>query len=465
MSDTDRPGTSPESGVAKARARRSRAASQAVPPKAVEDASDIGPKLDPVPADKPEAKPVTSDSEAAFDTDRASRKEVPDALSTPTGLKEETAPPPDEVRTPSGPGASKPEARETAPPWRHVGQEPPSPASPPSPPKGARTLALAALLLSLIVPGALFAYLAASGIFDRVPERLAQVESAVDTMRTTPSTKPEVTRADLDKLAGRVDALEKALAAQGQRPSPAASLEALAGRVDAASRDAKEALTVAKSAADSANGAQPAAARLAEVESKLTVLEKDLARLEQSVAARPKPDANAPSILVMARAIEADLNRGSPFAGELDALSRLGADSKLVDALRPFAEKGAPSPASLVVDFENELEAAREKVAETSQPANWWDRLLAFVGRIVRVRHVGIDEAGSPAATVEAALMRGDIGAARDAWEALPVFEKGATPHSGARIKALAEASAAARRISTGALDAIRRSSSTDSGG
>ena len=167
----------------------------------------------------------------------------------------------------------------------------------------------------------------------------------------------------------------------------------------------------------------------------------------------------------MARAIEADLNRGVSYAGELDALSRLGADPKRVEALRPFADKGAPSPASLASDFENELEAARKKVAETSQPANWWDRITGFLSRIVRVRHIGIDEPGSPAGAVEQPLMRGDIEAARESWNALPVFEKNATPRSGARIKALAEAYGATRQISNTALEAVRRSSDTDSGG
>ena len=100
------------------------------------------------------------------------------------------------------------------------------------------------------------------------------------------------------------------------------------------------------------------------------------------------------------------------MSGELDALSRLGAEAKLVEALRPFAEKGAPSAASLATDFETELEAARQKVADATPPANFWDRFLAFLGRIVRVRHIGVDEAGSPAGTVEAALLRGDIAAA-----------------------------------------------------
>ncbi|MBV8962729.1 MAG: hypothetical protein JOY97_06500, partial [Hyphomicrobiales bacterium] len=286
----------------------------------------------------------------------------------------------------------------------------------------------------------------------------------VESLRTAPAAKPEVTRADFDKLVGRVEAVEKAIAAQGQR-SATVSLDGLTARIDAAARDAKDALSAAKSAADTASGAQSAASRLANVESKLAALQKELATLEQSVTARPKQEVNAPSILVMARAIEADLNRGVPYAGELDALSRLGADPMRVEALRPFADKGAPSPASLAADFENELDAAREKVAETSQPGNWWDRIMGFLGRIVRVRHIGVDEPGSPAGAVEEALLRGDIPAAREAWETLPVFEKSATPHSGERIKSLADAYAATRRISTAALEAIRRSSSTDSGG
>jgi len=78
---------------------------------------------------------------------------------------------------------------------------------------------------------------------------------------------------------------------------------------------------------------------------------------------------------------------------------------------------------------------------------------------------LGADEAASPAATVEAALTRGDAAAGLEAWNALPVFEKGATPVSGARIKALAEAVAAARRIGASALETIRRSGSGENGG
>ena len=282
------------------------------------------------------------------------------------------SPPPSETPAP-GPEAPRPPSEEPpSSPWRPSGHEAPPPASPLPKPGGGRALALAALALSLILPGALYAYLAASGVLDRDPARLQRLEREVETLRAAPATQPEVTRADFDKLAARLEQLERRVAAERQQPQApsAASLDSIASEIAAASRDAKEALSLAKTAADSANSAQSATARLASIESKLVGLEKQLATLEQSVAARPKQDVNAPSILVMARAIEADLSSGVPYVGELDALSRLGAEAKLVEALRPFAEKGAPSAASLATDFETELEAARQKVADATPPAN-----------------------------------------------------------------------------------------------
>ncbi|MBV9138678.1 MAG: hypothetical protein JO357_16620 [Hyphomicrobiales bacterium] len=483
MSDTDRSGTAPEASAAKSKPGRRRAGSagdaasgrgenslassvtESAPaelgstdPEATGAMPASSSKGEELPANPLGSKPDQPKREAAAE---ATAEVAPEAT-TPLKDREDAAAaassstPPQDNLTPSEPAAPSP--------WRHLGEEPP-PRSPSPEPRSARVLASVALALSIILPAALYAYLALSGVLDHGPERLGRLEREVDALKTSSATKPEVTRADLDKLAARLEALEKAVPAQGQRPAAAGSLDNLTARIDAASRDARDALSAARSAAETASGVQSSATRLTNVESKLVALQKELATLEQSVTARPKQDVNAPSILVMSRAIEADLNRDVAYGGELDALSRLGADPKLVETLRPFAEKGAPSSASLASDFENELEAAREKVAETSQPANWWNRAVGIVGRIVRVRHIGADEPGSPAGAVEEALLRGDIEAAREAWEALPVFEKNATPHSGARIKELADAYKAARQISSDALDAIRRSSSTDSGG
>jgi hypothetical protein len=309
-----------------------------------------------------------------------------------------------------------------------------------------------------------------SGVFDRDETRLAKLESAVAELRTTPQPKPDVSRADIDKLAARLADLEKRSAVEASRPqtSPSGAAASASGpggaEIAAAVRDAKDALTLAKAAEAAARSVEALTGRLAALETKIVALEKRLSAVEQAAPARTKESSNAASVLVMARTVIADLPSGTPYAGELDALARLGADPKLVEALRSFAEKGAPSAASLAEAFAAELNLAREKVAESEQPAGFWDRVTGMFGRLVHVRRIGADEPGSPAAAVEAALTRGDVAAAADAWNALPVFEKGATPNSGARIKAVAEAYAAARRMGETALETIRRSGA-DNGG
>jgi len=333
-------------------------------------------------------------------------------------------------------------------------------------PATSRSLALMALALSILLPAALFAYLEASGVLDGNGERLLRLESSIEAMRAAPT--PEVSHADLDKLTARMDGIEKTLAARakrrqasvaaGQAPSP----EGVDAALDQASRDAKEALARAKAAEGSAKSVEQAASRL---ETRLAALEGQLAAAEQQGSPTSRRGLSAASILVLSRAIETDLKNGSSYAGDLDALSRLGAAERLVEALRPFADKGAPSSSLLADGFEAELNAARERVAASGPPAGWWGRVTAMLGRLVRVHRVGADEPGTPAASVETALARGDVGGGLDAWNSLPVFEKGATPNSGARIKALADAYDAARRISLAALEAIQRSGSADNGG
>jgi hypothetical protein len=364
------------------------------------------------------------------------------------------------VNSPDGPAAQgeplsqtgRAEAPEQA--WGDRGGAAAPRQEPPFAPNSGRGMALAALLLAVLLPGALLAYLSASGVFNGDSERVSRLESAVTTLRAAPAPKVEVTRGDLDKLAARLDQLDKAFGTLAQRP-----VETGQGG------DAREATEQAKKAAESAASAQSAATKVEQLESKIADMERQLAALEQTAAGHQKPASNAPSMLILARTITNDLPTGVPYAGELDALARLGADAKLVEALKPFAEKGAPSPSSLGSDFRGELAAARAKVAGSAAPTGWWERVTGMLGQFIRVRDVGGEEPGSPAAPVEAALARGDLAAAADAWASLPVFEKSATAVSGARIKALAAAYDAARRLSDQALEAIRRTGSAENGG
>jgi hypothetical protein len=442
MSETDRAAPGRDTGPGK-RARRGRAADLPGPPEATGEAraAEAAPAgRQDEPAGSVPSVPPSGDGDAPAPTpsDAAPAPEAPAA--SPEAPAEPMADAPAGTRDAEHPGLSTASAPVA-----------------PAPASGGRRLALAALALAILLPGALYLYLAQSGVFDT--SRLARVESAVAGLRSAPPPpKPEVSRADLDALAARLDRLDKAVTALGQRPAAEPAPAGGGPDVAAALRDAQETAAQAKSAA------QGAAARIAPLEEKLAALEQRLTALEQARASAAKPQSNAPSLLVLSRAVTADLKSGEPYAGELDALARLGADEAAVEALRPFAQKGAPSPASLSAAFQAELSAARAKVEAERRPSGLWDRVTMFLGHLVSVRRVGGDEPGSPAATVEAALARGDIPAALDAWNGLPVFEKTATPASGQRIKALAGAEAAARRIGSDALEAIRQAGGAKSG-
>ncbi|MFI5012233.1 MAG: hypothetical protein ACHQAY_07800 [Hyphomicrobiales bacterium] len=501
MSDTDRRDTSSGTGAPKVRQRRGRAAASS--PEAAAElqdettamAQDEAEAREPVPAPglipgtepvepAPPTRPASTEIQAAARSDGSSglptqeapaqdapAQEAPaqEAPAPQTGPADDAGLPTQIASKPTQPSAAAVQEEMRKGLWGSAQPVSPQVAEATAPaPAANRSLTLAALALSVLLPGALYAYLSANGVFDRDVGRLSQIESSLAALRAAPEPRPEVARADLDKLAARVDQLERAVATESRRPqSPAAapSPDAIDAELQAASRDAKEALALAKTAAEGAKSAEAVSSGLALLETKIAALEKRLAVLEQSASSRPREASSAPSILIMARTVASDLSAGAPYTGELDALLRLGADPKLLEALRPFAEKGAPSPAALGADFETELNAARVKVADALPPASFWERITRALGQLVRVRRIGADDPGSPAATVEEALARGDVAAARDAWNGLPIFEKSATPVSGARIKALADAYDGVRRISGAALEAIRRSGSGENGG
>ena len=300
MSDTDRSGTAPEASAAKSKPGRRRAGSagdaaggrgetslassvtESAPaelgstdPEATGAMPASSSKGEELPANPLGSKPDQPKREATAEEAPKVAPEVAPEATTPLKDREDAAAaassstPPQDNLTPSEPAAPSP--------WRHLGEEPP-PRSPSPEPRSARVLASVALALSIILPAALYAYLALSGVLDHGPERLGRLEREVDALKTSSAAKPEVTRADLDKLAARLEALEKAVPAQGQRPAAAGSLDALTARIDAASRDARDALSAARSAAETASGVQSSATRLTNVESKLVALQKSSPR-------------------------------------------------------------------------------------------------------------------------------------------------------------------------------------------
>ncbi|MGA2044276.1 MAG: hypothetical protein ABSG83_13005, partial [Roseiarcus sp.] len=335
-----------------------------------------------------------------------------------------------------------------------------------------RTAAKTPLLLSAVI-GALAGAAAAGAVLWFVelrsaadPELVARLESLEKAPR------PEAQSAAIAALDRRVAAVEAASAGapdravvdgHGQR---LAALEASALAAKAASDANKNALAIAQAARDdaakalalaSARGdksesvaapATPPGAdsaledRLGRVEAGLAALghgADDLAAVNQRLdaldkaLAAPKTDTRAPAdaaasnrggveLAVVAQALLDRLGSGAPFPVEQAALERLGADPVRLAALKPLAERGAPSAGALATDFSKVAPAALAAAAPASS-GGVMDRLLANMSKVVRVTPIGELAGEDPPALISqigAALARGQIEPAVGAWARLP---------------------------------------------
>jgi hypothetical protein len=303
---------------------------------------------------------------------------------------------------------------------------------------------------------------AKTSALNALADRVAALERAAG---AGPSPSPAIDEALAEARAAR-DAAAKALALAGAAPqaapaaaaSPtppvadAAGLAALAGRVGAL----ESAVATLKSAAPDAaaiNG------RLAKLESALAA-PKSEARVAAADAQAPR---GAAAAAILAAALEERLEAGAPFAPEWTGLSRLGADAGRLAALKPYADAGAPKVAALAAAFAK-LEPALTAAATPAPPPSdegVVDRLLDHIRALVRVRKVGaVGEGaeGSPAA-VAAALGRGDLAAALDAYARLPEAARQAGADWAKSAAARQAASAAARALRD---DAVARLAAGD---
>jgi hypothetical protein len=255
--------------------------------------------------------------------------------------------------------------------------------------------------------------------------------------------------AALEALGRRVAALEGA--AGKDEAAQAALSEARAARADAAKALALAAgagQTTPAPAPAPVQGAAPAPFDASALEARIGGLEGDLAALKASQAdvgalgdrlskmeaalAAPKsearlaaaevaPNRDGAAAAILAISLNERLNAGAPFAEELAALARLGADGGKVSALKPFADAGAPTLAALGAAF---AKIAPAVVAAATPPSSggMMDRLFDHLRGLVRVRKVG--EVGGDDETlvsnVSAALAHGDLDAAIQAYGRLP---------------------------------------------
>ncbi|ODT27586.1 MAG: hypothetical protein ABS35_09490 [Kaistia sp. SCN 65-12] len=172
-----------------------------------------------------------------------------------------------------------------------------------------------------------------------------------------------------------------------------------------------------------------------------------LGALEQSVmqlATKVEAQASQPKIAlsIAASALKATLDRGAPFAAELETFAAIAPDAPQLALLRPYAEKGVATRAEIAAGMDD---AANAMVAAATPPdadAGFFQSLMASAERLVKVRPIGaVEGSGVPetVARMEAAVDQGDYAGAIAEYDTLPEAVKAAGAELAGKLKARLE--------------------------
>ncbi len=274
------------------------------------------------------------------------------------------------------------------------------------------------------------------------------VPSRAEIAATGAATKAEAVGSAVAALQSRVAALES-------RPAAATSdsVEALgekvaaldAGMGDVAGRVATLEARSAITAPVGDGGTSGLAASFADIETRLgrveagaaavVALRERVAAVENAVtelvarvdalAARPAAagESERAARAVAIAMVRQAAGRGDPFAGEVATLEALGADATAIAALKPLAERGVPSIATLQAGFPSIADKVLIASTSADPEAGILDRIASFGRGLVSIRPTTAIQGDTPEAVVsrmQAAVDRGDLTAALAERAALP---------------------------------------------
>ncbi|RWF97788.1 MAG: phage tail protein, partial [Mesorhizobium sp.] len=172
-----------------------------------------------------------------------------------------------------------------------------------------------------------------------------------------------------------------------------------------------------------------------------------IAALEQSVqqlSGKVDAQASQPKIAlaIAASALKAALDRGAPFATELDTFAAIAPDSPELGVLRGYAEKGVPTRATIASEAEAAANAMVEAATPVDQNAGFFQSLMSSAKSLVQVRPVGaVEGKGVPetVARIEVAVNQGDYAKALAEYDTLPDASKAAGADFASKLKARLE--------------------------
>ncbi|NUS22008.1 MAG: phage tail protein, partial [Mesorhizobium sp.] len=172
-----------------------------------------------------------------------------------------------------------------------------------------------------------------------------------------------------------------------------------------------------------------------------------VAALEQSVSqlsSKVEAQAGQPKIAlaIAAAALKSALDRGAPFATELDTFAAIAPDAPELAALRSYADKGVPTRAAIASEVDAAANAMVEAATPVDQNAGFFQSLVSSAESLVKVRPVGaVEGKGAPetVARMEVAVNQGDYAKALSEYDTLPDAAKAAGADFAGKLKARLE--------------------------
>lgn len=171
----------------------------------------------------------------------------------------------------------------------------------------------------------------------------------------------------------------------------------------------------------------------------------------------PAADASAAAV-VLAFALQRELEAGRPFAEEIAAFSRLGAEPAPAPALTELADRGAPTGPQLREAFLPVAKKIRAHESQGQDSGALTDHLLQGASKLVKVRPAGEAEPESLEGRlhrIEAALTHNDFPAAESLYDSLPEAAREESKEFGATLRQRAAAARAADELLHGAIAAL----------
>jgi hypothetical protein len=264
-------------------------------------------------------------------------------------------------------------------------------------------------------------------------------------------------------MATQLKSLDETVGTLAQRSDRAAAANAAALK-ELTDKLTRSETSEAQSNASSTATADANAAALAALADRIGALEGTAKGTQDQLAAElaarkaERADDRALRTAVMAGALLATLERGDPFAAELDAAQRLAPDPKALAPLAGFAASGLPSAAALARELAS-LEPALQKVAGAPPPeGGFMEKLKANAERLVRIRpleEVAGDDPPTVIARAQIKAGRGDVAGALAELGALPANVRAPAQAWIAKAQARESAIAASRAFATEALAAL----------